>query len=444
MAQTFLSCDREQDFLLAPSLRDWLPVDHVAWCVIDAVERLDLGEFRAYYRSDGSGRRAHDPQMMVALVLYAYCVGERSSRQIERRCVEDVAFRVIAANRAPDHTTISRFRQRFAEPLAGLFVQVLAMCAKAGMVRVGTVAVDGTKMAANAGLGANRSYAAIRAEVQRMLDEAEAVDAAEDAQFGDARGDELPSELADPRSRRARLDRAKRELEAEQAAREAEHQTRLAERAEHEQQTGKKLGGRRPKPPQPEDLESSRRNVTDPESRVMNQRGAFVQGYNAQVLVGEGRVIVAADVTASPNDSGQLAPMLHAARANLARVGHDEPIECLLADGGYWNHDHISQLGADGTLVMVPTHDPHKRGRQRARRQGPEGERIQMLMDTEAGQALYRRRAELVEPVFAHTKYTRGIVRFSRRGLQAIRHEWQLIAATHNLLKLFRYGPRTA
>src|SRR5215217_7410067 len=167
MAQNFLSCDREQDFLLAPSLRDWLPADHLAWCVIDAVERLDLDEFRAYYRCDGSGRPAHDPQMMVALVVYAYCVGERSSRQIERRCVEDVAFRVIAANRAPDHSTISRFRQRFAEPLAG-------------MLRVGTVAVDGTKMAANAGLGANRSYAAIRAEVERMLREADQVDAAED------------------------------------------------------------------------------------------------------------------------------------------------------------------------------------------------------------------------------------------------------------------------
>src|SRR5688572_10307960 len=177
MAQNFLSCDREQDFLMPPTLREWLPAGHLAWYVLDVVERLDLDAICGVYRADGSGRPAHDPRMMVALVLYAYAVGERSSRQIERRCHED-AFRVIAANRAPDHTTISRFRQRHAEPLAELFVQVLAMCLKAGMVRVGTVAVDGTKLAANAGISANRSYEKIREEVERMLAEAAALDAA--------------------------------------------------------------------------------------------------------------------------------------------------------------------------------------------------------------------------------------------------------------------------
>lgn len=444
MAQNFLSCDREQDFLLAPSVREWLPAGHLAWFVLEVVERLDLHAIYGQYRQDGSGRPAHDPGMMVALVVYAYCVGERSSRQIERRCVEDVAFRVVAANRAPDHTTIARFRQRFAESLAALFVQVLALCAKAGMVKVGTVAVDGTKMAANAGLGANRSYAAIRAEVERILAEADAVDAAEDELFGAARGDELPDGLADPRSRRARLDQAQRELEAEQAQREADYQARLAERAEHEQQTGKRLGGRRPKPPEPGDLDAARRNLTDPESRIMTQRGAFVQGYNAQALVGEGRVILAAEVTASPNDSGQLAPMVQAARANLDAIEHAGRIECVLADGGYWNHDHIEQVGADGTLVIIPTHDPHRQGRKKLPRQGEQAERINRLLATTAGRALYRRRAEQVEPVFAHTKHTRRITRFSRRGLDAVGAEWQLIAATHNLLKLFRYAPTPA
>jgi transposase len=444
MAQNFLSCDREQDFLLAPSVRDWLPEGHLAWFVLEVVERLDLRAIYGEFRSDGSGRPAHEPGMMVALIVYAYCVGERSSRQVERRCVEDVAFRVIAANRAPDHTTISRFRQRFAEPLAGLFVQVLAMCQRAGMVRVGTVAVDGTKMAANAGLGANRTYAAIRAEVQRILEEAEQVDAAEDERFGDRRGDELPQELADPRSRRARLDQIQRELEAEHAAREAEHEQRLTDRAEREAKTGKRLGGRRPKAPEPGELLAARRNVTDPESRIMSHRGALVQGYNAQAAVGKGRVILAAEVTAQANDSHQLAPMLQAARANLDTVGHRGPIECVLADGGYWHHDQIAQLGADGTLLVLPTHDPHTRQRRRARLQGPEAERIQTLLDTKPGRALYRRRAELVEPVFAHTKHTRQITRFTRRGLQAARAEWSLIAATHNLLKLFRYQPQTA
>ena len=174
---------------MPPSVREWLPPGHLAWYLLEVVERLDLGAFYGEYRADGSGRPAHDPRMMVALLLYAYAVGERSSRQIERRCVEDVAFRVIAANRAPDHTTISRFRQRHAERLAELFVQVLALCAKAGMVRVGTVAVDGSKLAANAGISANRSYEKIRGEVERILAEADAVDAAEDERFGDARGD---------------------------------------------------------------------------------------------------------------------------------------------------------------------------------------------------------------------------------------------------------------
>jgi hypothetical protein len=170
----------------------------------------------------------------------------------------------------------------------------------------------------------------------------------------------------------------------------------------------------------------------------------LVQGYNAQALVGDGRVIVAAEVTASPNDSGQLEPMLDAARTNLETIGHHQPIGCVLADGGYWNHDVIAALGADGTQIIVPTHDPHTRQRKRARRQGSEADRIQGLLDTPAGQALYRRRAELVEPVFAQTKHTRGITRFARRGIQAARTEWQLIAATHNLLKLFRYQPHPA
>jgi predicted nicotinamide N-methyase len=328
--------------------------------------------------------------------------------------------------------------------LAGLFEQVLELCQRAGMVQVATVAIDGTKMHADAGLGANRTYSAIRAEVERILQEAESVDAAEDELYGDRRGDELPPELADPRSRRARLDQIQRELEAEHAAREAQHEQRLAERAAHEAKTGKRLGGRRPKPPAQGQLLQARRNVTDADSRIMSHRGALVQAYNAQAVVGQGRVILAADVTCEANDSHQLAPMLHAARENLQAIGHHERIECVLADGGYWNHDQIAELGADGTLLVLPTHDPHTRQRRRARLQGPEADRIHALLNTPPGQRLYRRRAELVEPVFAHTKHTRQITRFTRRGLPAVRAEWNLIAATHNLLKLFRYQPQTA
>jgi transposase len=445
MAQNFLSCDREQDFLMAPSVREWLPQGHLAWYLLDVVERLDLQAFYAEYRADGSGRAAHDPGVMVALLLYAYCVGERSSRQIERRCVEDVPFRVIAANRAPDHTTISRFRKRHAQRLGDLFVQVLALCAKAGMVRVGTVAVDGTRIAANAGISANRTYPAIRAEVERILAEADEIDAAEDERFGDARGDELPAELADPVTRRERLERAKRELEAEQAARVAEHEAMLARRAGHRARTGRNPRGRPPGDgPGREPPADAKRNITDPDSRIMHARGAHLQAYNAQALVGAGRVILAADITSSPNDSNQLVPMLQSARANLQAIGHDEQITCVLADGGYWNHDDITKARRSNTTVVIPTSDPHNKQRRQAPRQGPEADRINKILATAAGKRLYRRRAELVEPVFAHTKHTRQITRFSRRGDTAVRAEWRLIAATHNLLKLFRYQPQTA
>src|SRR3954471_12803068 len=189
MAQNFIACDREQELLLPPSLREWLPEGHLAWFVIDAVAQWDLAGFYGAYRADGHGRAAHDPAMMVALLLYAYAIGERSSRRIERRCVEDVACRVIAANPGPDHPTIARFRQRHEAALAELFGEVLALCAEAGLAQVGVIAIDGTKVHANASQHANRDYERLAREI---LEEADAVDAAEDEQFGDARGDELP------------------------------------------------------------------------------------------------------------------------------------------------------------------------------------------------------------------------------------------------------------
>src|SRR5918994_1214539 len=217
MAQNFVACDRDQELLLPPSLRDWLPEGHLAWFVIDAVAQLDLSAFYVVYRADGHGRPAHDPAMMVALLLYGYAVGERSLRRLERRCVEDVATRVICANQTPDHTTIARFRQRHETALAELFGDVLALCAEAGLVRVGVIAVDGTKVAANAAPQATRDYEQIAREI---LAEADSIDAAEDDQFGDARGDELPPELATAQGRRGWLREAKRRLD-EQRAQEA-------------------------------------------------------------------------------------------------------------------------------------------------------------------------------------------------------------------------------
>jgi transposase len=434
---SYLACDRDQGFLLPPSLRDWLPADHLAWFLLDVVGRFDLSGFGE--ERSGPGRPGYDPAMMVALFLYAYANGVLSSRAIERRCREDVAFRVICANRVPDHTTVSRFRAGHEGALAGLFCEVLALCAKAGMVKVGLVAVDGSKVRANAALKANRTYPAIRAEVDRWLAEAAAADEAEDREFGQRRGDELPEELADPASRQARLERAAAELEAEQRARQEAYQAAVKRRAEHRARTGGGLPGPKPTPPDPGLLAASKRNITDPESRVMSARGSLIQAYNAQAVVTEGQIIVAAEVINAPNDSQQLVPMLRAARANLKGVGDQRAIKCMLADSGYENCAQVREARETGVIVVSPPR-PHPRRRV----PHPEVQRMTRILDSRAGKRLYRRRAALVEPVFAQTKHHRGASQFSRRGLGAVDSEWKFLAAVHNLLKLYRCQPQGA
>jgi transposase len=438
MPQNFLGCDREQALLLPPSLREWLDDDHLAWLVLDVVGEIDLGEFYGAYRADGHGRAAHDPAMMVALLLYSYALGQRSSRAIERRCHEDVPTRVICANQAPDHTTIARFRARHQDALARTFTQVLALCARAGLVSVGVVALDGTAMAANASPEATRSYPAIRDEVDRILAEAEQVDAAEDAEHGTSRGDELPAELAERRSRLERLRRCREELEAEQAQVQAAYDDNLAWRAEWEAEHGRKLGGRKPFPPDPDGLAKRSINTTDPDSRRIVRAGkAAVQGYNAQAVATVGQIILAADLTQRANDSGQLEPMIGAALAELEQAGIDQRPETVLADGGYWNTAQIATLGHRGLKVIVPTKSATRtKARTLSPRQGPEAQRIDKILETREGAALYRQRQHIIETVFARTKFLRGITRFQRRGLAACRAEWQLIATGHNLLKL--------
>jgi transposase len=440
--QNFLPCDREQELLLPPSLREWLPEDHLAWFVLDAVDEIDLSVFYGAYRKDGWGRAAFEPQMMVALLLYAYAVGERSSRGIERRCREDVAFRVLTANQIPDHATIARFRVRHEQPLADTFAQVLALCARAGLVSVGVVALDGSLLAGNASPGATRSYASIRAEVERMLAEAAQADAEEDERLGQARGDELPVGLADSRSRRERLRRCKAELEQAQGEEEAAYQANLAWRAAWEREHGRGLTGRKPTPPDPGALAARRINTTDPDTRLMKRAGGkSVQGYNVQVVASPEQVILAAQVTQSHNDAEQLAPMVARAADMLREAGIREPIGIVLADGGYWNSPAISDVREHGIEVLVPTQDRRRRvPRKLSPRQGEEARRIEAVLSKPEGQALYRRRQQIVEPVFAHTKYIRRSDRFLRRGLAACQAEWQLIAATHNLLKLWRAG----
>jgi transposase len=440
MAQNFLSCDREQELLLPPSLREWLGDDHVVWFVLDAVETMDLGGFYGAYREDGHGRAAHDPAMMIALLLYSYACGVRSSRAIERRCREDVPTRVICANRVPDHTTISRFRARHEVLLSRMFTQILGLCARAGLVSVGVVALDGTAIAADASPAATRSHGSIREEVDRMLGEAAAVDAAEDEQYGEARGDELPVELVDRRSRLERLRRCREELEAEQARVETAYQENLRWRAEWEAEHGRKLGGRKPFAPDRDGLAKRTINTTDPDSRIITRTGRpAVQGYNAQAVTNTGQIIIAADITQQSNDSGQLEPMIRQALATLEDAGVQTPIGTVLADGGYWNSLHMRALGQDDITTIIPTRAAHRtKARKLSPKQGPEAERIDALLATPEGAALYRRRQQMIEPVFANTKVIRGITRFHRRGLSACRAEWRLIAATHNILKLHR------
>jgi transposase len=442
MAQNFLSCDRERAMLLPASVAEWLPEGHLARFVVEVVERLDLSAFYAVYRADGSGRPAHEPAMMVALVLYNYAVGVRSSRAIERRCVEDVACRFVAANRAPDHVTINRFRGRHQDALSGLFADVLALCAQAGMVRLGVVAVDSTKLAADASLGANRTYEALQAEARRVVEEAAAIDAAEDELYGDKRGDELPEELADPASRRARIRQLLDELEGERAKARADHDAKGAAHREHLERTGRRPKGRPPGRELPKNqraLFARKVNITDPDSAIVSDRGKLIQGYNVQAAVGEGQVILAARATGEASDGGQLVPIVAAARESLAAVGIDAPIEQVLADSGYWKIAHITELQRAGVEVLVP---PYPVKPAAGRNSHPVAAAMRARLATPEGAARYRRRQQTVEPVFAHIKHLRTITRVLRRGRAAVQAEIDLIATTHNLLKLYRAAPQ--
>jgi transposase len=443
MGYNFLAVERDQLYLLPPSVTEWLPDEHLCFFVLDAVEEMDLDAFYADYREDGRGGAAHDPELMVALLLYAYCVGVRSSREIERACHVDVAFRVVAANQSPDHSTIARFRQHNEEALKGLFTDSLRLCARAGMAAVGVVALDGTKMGCPASLAANRTRAAIEAEVEKMFAEADATDAAEDRLFGpEATGNEPPAELRARSARRERFKAAKAALEEEEKAERAAHEAHLARRAEAERESGKRLRGRKPKEPAPKT--AAKANASDPESKVMKTKDGFLQGYNAQAMVNEEQVVVSAEVTDEQNDHGQLHPMIKATEKSLDEAGIDERPDKLLADAGYCSEENLEQFGEDDPDCFIATRNLNKNPRPRNGRRGPlpasasAVEKMDRKVSTKAGRALYAKRQQLVEPVFGQIKDGRGFRRFMRRGRTAADSEWKLIMGTHNLLKLYR------
>ena len=464
MPQNFLGCDRDQELLLPPSLKEWLPESHLAWFVLESVDEMNLDAFYSAYRCDGHGRAAHDPEMMVALFVYAYSIGVRTSRGIERRCCDDVAFRVITANQMPDHATIARFRVRHETAIAQLFGSVLELCARAGLVDVGVVAVDGTKIAAAATHHATRTYEQI---AQEILEDAARLDAAEDELFGDARGDELPEGLRTSGERRKWLREAKQAMDAQRAAqakkiprdrgeRLAECKTRLEQDWELERRviakheawvaagiasdgTRRMFGATHNIKPYPlPDAPAGKINVSDPDSRNLKTTRGWVQGYNAQAVVTMGQIVIAAEISTESLDTASLQPMIETAATELQAAGVTQQPEIALADAGYWKNDAIDALISQGIGVLIAP-DADRRKGPRPGRRGGRYDFTRRVLATDAGKQLYLKRQGSVEPVFGQIKSNRGADRFLRRGRSAVRSEWRLLTATHNLLKLHKH-----
>jgi transposase len=462
MSFQFRTCTLDQPLLLSPSLQEWLPENHLARFIADVSEQLDLSAiYAAYRRKDGRGQQGYHPLLLLRLLLYGYSTGVVSSRSIERKTFEDVAFRYLAGDQHPDHDTIAAYRQQHLESLAGLFTQALLLCKAAGLVKLGHVALDGTEIQANASKHKAMSYGRmnpteerLQAEVDQLLAKAQAQDAAEDEKYGKGkRGDELPAELARRESRLAKIRAAKADLEAE-AKREAERQkaaaeAKIAERRQMEEKTGKKARGRDPQVPDPEQAvpdEKAQRNFTDPESRIMPdgaRKGSFIQGYNAQIVVdSEAQIIVACDTVAESNDKQQLAPMLAQVEQNLGA----KPAAAS-ADTGYWSEAQVSDERLQGIdLHIAVGKQKHEEEAATVAVAPQSGEVLSPLeamkrkLQSEAGRAIYKMRKAIVEPVFGQIKEWRGLRRFSLRGKAKAGAEWKLICLTHNLLKLFRSG----
>jgi len=422
----------DEELLLPPSLRDWLPENHLAYFVSDVVDNLNLSAMDAVYGGEKRGQPPYDPQMMTKILVYGYCVGVFSSRRIERRLMEDIAFRVLAAGNQPNFRTISDFRKIHLKTLEGLFEQVLKIALEAGAMKVGRVAVDGTKVKANASKHKAMSYdrmtekeAQLKAEVKQLLQQAEAADAAEDREYGkDRRGDELPAELQRRETRIKKIREAKRVVE--QRARDKA----VAEGAD---------------PKQAKPKEKDQYNFTDPQSRIMKGADGFVQAYNAQAAVEPTmQLIVGQAVTQAANDKEQLLPMMDA----VERQSGQRPVE-VLADSGYCSEKNLEQLDSEENperrIIGYVAGDRQKHGEHRApspRGPLPKGAtrvaQMKRKLKTKAGKAVYAARKAIVEPVFGQIKQARGFRQFLLRGIDKVRGEWSLVCLTHNILKLYR------
>jgi len=454
MAHFFREPDRRQRFLLPVDMMDWLPEGDIVHVVVDAVGLMDLSDFEATCKVGRAGQPPFAPAMLLALLIYAYSHGVRSSRAIERLCRRDAGYRFIVGDDVPDHSVIARFRQRHAERMKGVFLQVLELCREAGLIRLGLVALDGTKVKANAALDANRTASTIGEQINRVLAEAEATDAREDRQFGpDAGGPALPGDLKRRGDRLARLKACQEKLQAQAAAAASRQENKIAAREAEEKATGRRKRGRKPKEPDPSVDPDTVANTTDPQSGILKTRRGWVQGYNAQAVVTTGQIILAADVTTQANDVRQLTGMLDQAQANAEAVlGEEAVLGAAVADAGYW-----SEVNADSQTeeceLFIATQKDHKQRAALREAPAPRGripksmtvrERMDRKLRTKRGRTLYRQRGASVEPVFGQMKDRQDAGRFSMRGLELCRGEWQLQAAVHNLRKLHRESVRRA
>jgi transposase len=452
MAHFFRQPDRRQRFLLPVDMMDWLPEGDIVHVIVDAVGLMDLSDFEATCKVGRAGQPPFAPAMLLGLLIYAYSHGVRSSRAIERLCRRDAGYRFIVGDDVPDHSVIARFRQRHAERMKGVFLQVLELCREAGLIRLGLVALDGTKVKANASLDANRTASTIGEQINRVLAEAEATDAREDRQFGpDAGGPALPGDLKRRGDRLARLKACQEKLQAQAAAAASRQENKIAAREAEEQATGRRKRGRKPKEPDPSVDPDTVANTTDPQSGILKTRRGWVQGYNAQAVVTTGQIILAADVTTQANDVRQLTGMLDQAQANIEAVlGEEAVLGAAVADAGYWSEANADSQTEECEL-FIATQKDHKQRAALREAPAPRGripksmtvrERMDRKLRTKRGRALYRQRGASVEPVFGQMKDRQDAGRFSMRGLELCRGEWQLQAAVHNLRKLHRESVR--
>ena len=437
MSYHFLPYEQEQMYLMPPSVQEWVREDSLARFVSDVVDQLAakgrLAGFYAHYREDGWGAAAYHPVMMVKVLLYGYSTGTVSSRKIAAALEQDVGFRFLAANQTPDHRTLNAFRSLHRESLEALFVEVLELCREAGLVKLGRVALDGTRVQGNSAIEHKQTRAQLEAAVQELLAAAEAVDHTEDAQYGlDVRGDELPEELRSAEKRLEKLKAALAQLDEDRDKLRAAQQKLVDER---EKRGGIKRG-RKPKDPQEIDLPTKTTvNTTDPESQILSTRRGWVQGYNAQAMADcTSQVIVAQQITQDHNDLQQLAPMLERCEAQAGA----RP-QTLLADAGYWSEDN-SQLGGETTslLIALPARQSYATSPPPPQRQA-----MELKLSEQANKEAYAERKSTIEPVFGQIR-TRGLRSFHLRGKAKVALEWSLWCTTHNLLKLWRAKkPRT-